>query len=413
VNLPSASKLELAELCIASTVYAGFTTVSEASERGIIKHSFHYDVLELGREEALKRVPEQHLDMCRRFNTEALPAGQRGAWAGEVAFALNIETGKARELGRNIGRDYTKAGATPFDLCGTIDILGMTPDRGAVICVDLKTGWTRVTRATKNLQLLFAAVCASKVYGVDAALGAILYADEDGDPFWDSTKIPWDAVDLAAAEERIITIGRAAHEAQRLFHDGDPETGEVKNPRMVAGPHCKYCDAINTCPAQGALVRRFIALPDETENDFRKGLSENDVASHAFRRLIAAKAAVEKALGIVYARAARSPIALGNGKVLGTVSVEREYLDAAKVHEVANALYGPTAASIAIDMKASKASIERMARELREIGGGSIVERKRAVLDEVRARGGARVKVSSTVAEHEVEPPALPAGETK
>lgn len=407
--LGTGSKLELAEQCIASAVLDGIETTSEAADNGSARHGFHYDVLTLGRPAALKRVPDQHRERCERFNTEALPAGQPGSWAGEVAFALNIDTGEARELGRNIGRKYFEHGARLNDLVGSIDIVGMAPDPAAIV-IDLKTGWTRVTRAQKNLQLLLAAVCAAKIYGTDMVRGAILYADEDGQPWWNTAS--WDAVDLAEAEMRLVDLGRAIREARKLYFDGDTVTGEVVKPRMVAGDHCKYCPAISTCPAQGALVRRFISLPQETEDDFKKGLADNDVASHVYRRLIAGKAALERALAVVYARAAHTPILLENGKVLGKRTTEREYLDAEKVHAVVSEAYGIGAASAAVEMKATKASIKRMARAMKESGGGTISERERAVLDALRASDGVRVKTSETIDEHDPEVPALPEGES-
>lgn len=406
--LGTGSKLELAEQCVASAVFDGFETTSEAAENGSVKHAFHYDVLTLGRPAALQRAPEHHRPMLERFNTEALPAGQPGSWAGEVAFALNIETGEARELGRNIGRAYVEHGAGPDDLVGSIDIVGMAEDLAALI-IDLKTGWTRVTKAKRNLQLLLAAVCAVKIYGAELARGAILYANEDGQPWWDTAA--WDLVDLTEAEMRLTDLGRSIRQARKLYFDGDPVTGEIIKPRMVAGDHCKWCPAINTCPAQGALVRRFIATPVETEADFRMGLADNDVAAYAYRRLTAAKASLERALAVVYARASHAPILLGNGKVLGKRTTSKEYLVAEKVHAVVTETYGLDAAAAAVEMKASKASIKRMARALKETEGGTMREHEKSVLDAVRARGGVHVKISETIDEHEAEVPALPEGE--
>lgn len=412
--LCTGSKLELAEQCVGSAVFDGVETTSEAADLGSAKHAFHYDVLTLGRAAALKRAPEHYRPMLERFNIEALPAGQPGSWAGEVAFALNIETGEARELGRNIGRTYIEHGAGPDDLVGSIDIVGMAADLAALI-IDLKTGWTRVSRAKGNLQLLLAAVCAVKLYGAELARGAILYANEDGQPWWDHAA--WDLVDLAEAEMRLTDLGRSIRVSRKLFIDGDPTTGEIIKPRLVAGDHCKWCPAINTCPAQGALVRRFIASPKETEEDFKKGLADNDVAAYAYRRLIAGKASIERALSAVYARAAHSPILLANGKVLGKRTTEKEYLVAEKVHAAVTELYDLDAAGVAVEMKATKASINRMARAQKESAGGTIREHEKAVLDVLRARDGVRVKTTESIDEYEPEAtddpevPALPEGE--
>lgn len=406
MSLPTGSKLELAERCIASAVLESVETTSEAADLGTVKHDLAFDVLQMGRPAALARVPSQYREKMERFDTDGLPHGQPGSWAGEVAFAADVVTGKKREIGRNIGREYAKHGAGPNDIAGAIDIVGMSPE-GAAIVVDMKTGWTRVTKAKENLQLLFAAVCAAEVYGTDTVKGAIMYVNEDGQPYFDTAE--WDAVDLAAGGLRIDGIGQAVLEAQRLYA-GDPKTGEVVQPRMTAGDHCKWCPALLTCPAQSMLVRRFISTPVETEADFRMGLAENDVAAYAYERLTAAKAAVERALAVVYARASASPIALRNGMVLGKVESEREYLDAAVVHRVVVSQFGPEAAAQAVEMEATKASIERMARALRESKGGTIKKHKDAVLDAVRALDGVKVKVVSSVKEFKPKPLALPEG---
>lgn len=405
------SKIELADTCLGSVVHEHVGGSTIFSEIGTAKHRFLFDTLNFGREEALKLVEKKNLEACELLDTSKLPAAQRGRWAGEVAFALDVETGCARELGRNLERRYDEAGLQPTEIAGTIDLMGMTEDSEGIAAVDYKCGWARVTRGQENLQLLFAAVCATEVYGRSRAVGAILYPGDDGeDPYFDTGE--WDAFDLVDAKERIIAIGRAALEAERLFRDGDPKTGEVKKPRLVVGRHCRYCPALSTCPAQGALVRRFMATPEETGHDLKRQLADNDTAALVYRRIIAVEQAISQMKTIIYARASQSPIALGNGRVLGRVESRREELKPEIVFDVVEEMFGPGSGKIACEIEASKASVKRLAAALKRKEGGTISKREAAVLDAVRARGGVIVSVTKTVKEYTHAAPALPEGDT-
>lgn len=406
----TASRLEVAETCMGSAVYDGIESIDTWSDMGVAKHAFFYDALNEGRAAALAKVADKkHREACERFNLEKLPAGQPGRWAGEVAFALDVETGVARELGRGLGRRYRAAGLKPTEIPGTIDLLGMADD--ALIPLDYKTGWTRVTTAKSNLQLLFAAVCSTQVYERPLARGAILYPGEDGEnPYFDSAE--WDAFELDEARLRIMALGKAVLEARERFQTHDPVTGEVSvKPRLVVGRHCRYCPVLTTCPAQGALVRRLVATPAETEEDLKRGLSENSAAALVYRRLVSVKEAVDRALSVVYARAAAMPIDLGNGSMLGEHVSSREVLDAEVVADVVTEMYGAALVPKAVEMKATKASVERMARAVKETKGGTITEKKNAVLDAVRAREGVSFKESRRVTEYTPER-LLAAGET-
>lgn len=418
--LPTASTLEIAEACEASAVYEGIDGVylgiagGDFSELGAEKHAYLYSVLmrdpKTTPEQLLAEVPEQHREACARIDLDPLPAGQPGRWAGEVTWAIDVNTGRCRELGRNLMRRYVEAGLGPSEIPGTIDVLGLSPDRLATVPVEMKTGWARVTRAKENLQLGFAAVCSAEVYGRERADGAILYVREDDVPYFDVAT--FEAFDLVAMKERIIDVGRRVLEARKAHLGFDPLTGEVtgldlRKPRLVVGRHCKHCKVQMVCPAQGALARRFVANASETEADLRKGLVDNDAAALLYRRLVALKACVEKMLGIVYARAKKAPIALGNGLVLGEVETSRESLDPEVVAEVVRDLYGEQWINKATSRDTSKAALERLARELKAEDGGTMKSHVERVLDETSKRGGVVVKPSRTIKEHKV---ALPPG---
>jgi hypothetical protein len=406
--LPSGSRLEIAEACEASGVYEGIETVSDASDLGTEKHAYLYEALTTGdAKSALAAVPEQHRDACARIDLSKLPAGQPGRWAGEITFALDVQTGQSRELGRNLKRRYLEAGLRPTEIPATIDVVGLSVDGEASIVTDYKTGWTRATRARSNLQIGIAAVCSTEVYDRPRADGAVLYVKEDEDPWFDVAS--FEAFDLVSMKERIIEIGRRILRAQQAYADHDPVTGEVKKkPRLVVGRHCHFCPVQMICPAQGALARRFVATPSDTEADLRKGLAENDSAALLYRRLIALKGCVDKMLGIVYARAKRVPIALGDGRVLGEMETHRETLDPKIISQVVRELYGDEWVSKATDLETSKAALKRMARELKAEDGGTMTEHVERILREAGKRGGVVAKRSRSIAEHQV-----PEGETK
>jgi len=406
--LPTGSRLEIAEQCEASGVYEGIESVTDASDLGTEKHAYLYDALTTGDAKgALARVPEAHRDACARIDLEKLPAGQPGRWAGEVTFALDVDSGRCRELGRNLMRRYLEAGLGPTEIAGTVDVLGLSEDREATVPAEYKTGWSRVTRARDNLQLGFAAVCSTEVYDRPRANGAILYVREDDDPRFDAAS--FEAFDLVSMKERIIEVGRKIIRARKAFADHDPETGEVKKkPRLVVGRHCRFCPVQMVCPAHGALARRFVANEKETIADLKKGLVDNDAAALLYRRLIALKAVVERMLGIVYARAKNAPIALGNGLVLGEVETLKESLDPDVVAAVVRELHGEKWVSKATTLDTSKAAIERLARELKAEDGATIKSHIERVLEEVSRRGGVVLKPQRTIKEHRA---ALPAGE--
>lgn len=394
-----------------SAVFEGFETIDAATELGTVKHRFYEEALEHGREAALKAAPAKYRERLESIDLSKLPAGQPGRWVGEVTFALDVVNGTVRELGRNLGRAYIQAGLKPNEVPGTIDWLGQRPDRDAMIVVDAKSGFTRVTRAKENLQLLFAAVCSSEVYGVSEGIGAICYTRDDENPYFDACE--WTSFELAAAKQRIMKLGRAVLAAKAAWDGYDLMTGEVleekKRPRIVVGEHCRWCPALTTCPAQGALVRRLVATPEEAEADFKRGLSDNDMADLVYRRLVAARKVIDAAMGAVYARAAQTPIKLSSGMVLGMHTTERESLDADVVAAVVRELHGEANVIKAVEAEATKASVGRLSRQLKAEMGGTMTEYTKKILEAVRARGGVRVKQSTKVQEYM---PELPAGES-
>lgn len=391
--LPSASKNELAEICPGSAVLDGVETSDFFADLGTEKHRFLARALESGRDAALAEVPDRHRSACAQMNLESLPAGQPGAWAAEVAFAFDVFTGEARELGRGIDRRYAEAGLRESEMAGTIDLLALSADGDAVVVVDYKCGWTRVTRGQENLQLLFAAVCGAQVFRKLAARGAILYPGPDGeDPFFDSGT--WDAFDLDAARLRLMKLGQYLLAARRAYHEGDPTTGEVKQPRLVVGKHCRYCPAITTCPAQGRFIARLVHDEEKTLADLR-GLINTQTAHLVYNRIKAAKLVLDRAEAVLYAYAANNPIPLSDGRVLGKTLSERESLDAQATVALLGNMFGAEVAKDAVEFKATKASVKRsLVKHL-----GAAGKKMTRFLKTLRDSGGVHVKTKETVKE--------------
>src|SRR5690606_5564131 len=111
-------------------------------------------------------VPEKYRDLCEAIDFERLPQGL----AAEVAIAIDVQTGKARELGRGNGRCYETVRETEIPM--TLDLLGANDD--AVMVGDYKSGYSDVPPAVENGQLRTNAVAAARLIGRDTAVVEII-----------------------------------------------------------------------------------------------------------------------------------------------------------------------------------------------------------------------------------------------
>jgi hypothetical protein len=168
-----------------------------------------------------------------------IDAHRTPGWRAEVAFALDLDTGKARELPhRELGRDYEARGATASEMCGTADVVWDELSTDAVFVRDWKTGKPSESDAA---QLLTLAVMATRAYGRDAADVACVRLTES-----------------AATEDTAAIYTRAALDAA---YDALVLAHVPRGPRP--GPHCVdlYCPHRFACSAtQEALAS---TLPPE------------------------------------------------------------------------------------------------------------------------------------------------------
>lgn len=391
-RLPSPSKHDVALLCPGSFALPHSEYVGKWSTRGRVIHAFLADVPLLGRAAALAKVPKEFKVDCEVIDLSVLPACQPEAYASEVTLAYNVDTGEAREVGRNLTREQAYATARPGEMLGTMDVVGLTDD--AVIVPDYKTGHHRYGPAKEIRQLRAYALLATRAYGKRRAVSGIISIREDGTSYYDKCEL--DEFDLACVEVEIhelVTLVRA--EQARVAAGGTPKT--------VEGDHCARCPAISFCPSKMRLVRQFAAAPQELE-DLVVGATEEQLGE-AWQRADALEKVVERVKEAIRHRAEQRPIPLPSGKVIGPVPTEKLLLDQAAA--ALSEMFGPFVAAAATESESriSKTSVERALRDHVQQPGVTLKALMKKALDAIREAGG--VQIEMTVKPH--KPKELPA----
>lgn len=156
------------------------------------------------------------------------PAGANA----EVAFAYDVLTRKAREIGRSIGREY--GSLADSEIPGTADVLHVQGDH--VLIQDYKSGNGYAEQLAgvhdqpgNNLQLQHNALCAAKVYGKEKAFVEVIYLRTG-----EVKDAAFDAFDLDAIAARLRSIWESTQ----------------NNPKPVRdrGVQCWRCPAKKACP---------------------------------------------------------------------------------------------------------------------------------------------------------------------
>lgn len=292
----------------------------------------------------------------------------------EVAYAFDVLTGKARELGRRLGRAYGQLAET--EIAGTAD--KMIVERERVVIRDYKSGHGfNVPAPKKNIQLGFYAVAACAVEGKDAARVELEFTDRGDSPGDDL-----DAFDLAAIRARIRAIWDAA---------------TAKEPKVVVGDNCSGCPAIRNCPAHLTMAIAFSEglWPGVFPTD---GLTVEKVAQgwdfldRAYRVLGLAKKTYLAFASLV-------PVQLQNGKLLGPHEVQREELDGVVTYQMLRDLHGENVARAAVSMETSKNALEEALKPVAAKGKRAGMVRE--ALQAIRDANGVVVKRSVRVEEHQ------------
>ncbi len=163
---------------------------------------------------------------------KAPPAGG----IAEVAFAYDVLSGSAREVGRSIGREY--GALADSEIPGTTDVLMVQEDH--VLLQDYKSGNGYAEQLAgvyntpaRNLQLQHNALSAALVYGKPRAVVEVVYLKSG-----EVKDCEMDAFDLEAIRSRLLAIWTRTQE----------------NPQPVRndGVQCWRCPAKKACPEWGA-----------------------------------------------------------------------------------------------------------------------------------------------------------------
>src|SRR5690606_19690363 len=270
------SRLPIVARCPASWAlpHAEEAEPSEPSKRGSAIHAFLADVSKHGRDAALDRGPEEYRPACELIDTDRLPTHL----AHEVAFRLNLRTGAARELGRNIDRNYELDRSDWDEYCidGTADLVGIDDEDDAVVVYDYKTGWSAQDDAADHWQVKALALAAAWAYGKSNARIGIIRVWETGKVSYSVAELDAFDLDVVAADLHRVLDARA-----RALED----LRAGRTPSVTTGRHCRYCPAFYACPAQVALVRQAAAAPEDLERRLAELITpENAVL--AYHRIV-------------------------------------------------------------------------------------------------------------------------------
>lgn len=339
----TASGLDRAFACGASTALPRTASTSSAAERGTSLHAFLAALCQgTPREQALGLLTDDARYTGELLRLEDVLCG-RAVVGIEMAFALDPMTGKVRHLGNDIGRAYDASGLRDHEIAGSLDLVLRAAD-GRVTCVDLKTGQP-TTPAHRNRQLAFAAYCVAKYLVLDEVDVALCYLGEDADVVWDRASYDALALEAFAAELR---------EAYALW----AAAGTALEP--VPGKHCAFCASRPHCPAWGAQVPQLMSLrAGDWMATLQTQLEDDEAAAYWAQKVRDAEALLDLVKAAVYARAKARPIPMGDGTALAYRREARTVIDHAIARRVIRDAFGEDAANDAFETKTSQAQLKR------------------------------------------------------
>lgn len=382
----TASGLNRAKRCIASIALPQQDSPSEQAEQGRAVARFLQRVTEVGAEVALAEVPSAYVDVCAGFDLEAMPTNM----AAEVAWAYNVRTGEALELGRGIERDYhgamlllRPAAALDEWIFGTLDVFGVSDD--AVFAGDHKS-FTEEEPARTHLQVCSGAMALAKVHGKLEAVVAILrpYGNRRDD------YASLDAFDLEDVEFTLSGI----------YHEFTATRAGALPIEPKPGSHCRYCKAAAACPVAGLAVKQVQAQALEKRPAFDwQAPVTRETAADWYKGLAAIKEWVNQRERAIYAMAREAPIPLGEGKVLGEREKPgTERIDPVVGYRVLLQHFGERIANDACERVFTKSGLEK-ALVAHGIKGRTKLEK--AAYEDIRAAGGSKRTSKKVIEEYE------------
>lgn len=291
----------------------------------------------------------------------------------EQPLAYDCASDTARELPKtNEKRAYV--GLSSYEIPGTPDLVIVRDDGRSITVVDYKEH-ERVDPAVTNTQTLTYALALARLYRVDEVTVAIYYRTSD-----------W--LDVATHDSFALD----AH-AQRLR---SLQVEVLRKPlKLATGKQCKYCPAFLSCPQQQAFA---LDVGGEMPLRVEAAMPFNDdaEAARAFDLLERIKMLTARLSAGLHARAAERPFILSDGRVFGPrEKLGNEKLDGDTVYQVIREQHGQAIADAAVERVATK---KRIKDALGFVGAkGKVAGLERAVLDEVRARGGIKQETKTVV----------------
>lgn len=321
----SASKVELAATCTASSVLPQTDEVHAGQEEG----------------------NERHDDLDVSIKSNVIPTTLSDRWPGytwrsEVAFAIDLATGEGRELGEKLNRAYGDIG--PFTVVGTADLVGRGV-AGELVVVDRKSFDPNVSRAAVNGQLHTLALAACRAYGVVTCDVAIWHELRALDV---SIVEPWD---LKTYSDQLFEIIETTTRARAEFR----KTGLVS---ATPGKHCRWCPAFHNCPAQSATLTRIKSGVIGTSVEGMLPLETDEQAASAYELLQSIKMLSKRLDTVLRARAMQQEIPVGDGNVYGPrTSHGPRQIDGDKAYDLIREKHGQKVADAAVTREATQKGI--------------------------------------------------------
>lgn len=374
-KLPSPSSHDRVWACAASEVFPHSHVIdAPEADKGISKHTFFFDVPRLGREAALELVPIEYRSTFEEIDLSILPASEPDAYAFEVSFAFNVDTGESREIGRGLSRSEAAALCGPREMHGTVDVVGLTED--SVIVPDYKTGPRPLPPPAELRQLRVYGLMAARAYKKGRAKAGFIRVPDGMDPW--SKYFEMDEFSLANTELEINEMLAKVEEARAVLASG-------RVPTTTEGDHCRYCPALASCPSKMNLVRQFAASPESLEAMLTKATDAQ--LALAYERANSLEKIIERVKEAIRSKARQMPIDMGDGQVLGEVHEDVLIID--RSMGVLAEKFGMRVAEAATerDPKISKASVERALKEYVLQPGMKITHLVKGVINDLREAG--------------------------
>lgn len=407
--ITSGSGLERYINCLGSSVLPRALDAdgSKYSERGKELHAFLQRIGEGAKVDvALEMVDERYRGDAAAIDLEHL-RDVLGLTC-EMTFAYNPVFDTARVLGVGLEREYVAAGLTEDEIPATMDVVGLNSPTNPTIgkVVDYKFGWSKLTPAARNWQMIGGALCISRVYDLDEVGVQLIHMRDKLPARRDiATFSPADLA-IAAAQTRArwdeVLRAREHYERTRI------------EPEVTKGAWCRHCPSYHACGAQMALVRAATSR-EVYEEPVREGsLAQADVA-RVFLLLEDLEEPRKRLLAACYAAAKERPVLLrteedGTEVWLGITEVTgNTKLDADKARTLAREMLGARndgkPGDPADEISIHQVSLDRIEAAIKlRVPKGKGAATMRTFLDELKRRGGAPRPVRHEVDLYKIRP---------